>query len=593
MPVEKSRPVPPFLQYCATLIPTVFDNSLSYYEALCALTKWLQDNLVNVVNNNAEVTQQYIKMVDELEIYVRDYFENLDIQEEVDKKLDEMVEAGTLQEIIASYLESNVAWVFDTVADMKLATNLNSDSYAQTLGFHSVGDGGGAIYKITDTGTANEMNIIAVGDLFAVLVPTEANPLQFGAYGDGTHDDTDALQACADYAHDNGLVFHAPPKDYLSDSITLTEVKHINFEGVFIPSAETEYFNIFESTQTYACDIYVNRVNGRIVIKGLNTADVRVQRAYRMDLVAENTENHHWLCYSKFYLGFVNKLYIYDDGTSGPGQFLYINENIFIGGRYDTISIGGNGSSYHHENNLFLKPLCEDTTITLNYARANIFEDARLENTCTITFGAESVANVINQEWKGTDTGYFFNKEHKNPNITIVDNSNGQNAFGTNKGMHQHEITNVNVYNNPKQVATSGDKLNPAQGAIIYQSDFIPLPDIDCAISAASDVTTYQFRVYCYDASKNLITTNPNLGGDMMWAGMTWDSVLHAYRNGAYSYPEYVMFLKSSNNTVKYIKFELFALESGTTYLFNNIKITLNSYGNMKGNYIDAAKQTI
>lgn len=591
MPVQISRPVPPFLQYCATLIPTVFDNSLSYYEALCALTKWLQDNLVNVVNNNAKITEEYIKIVDELQKYVENYFENLDVQDEVDNKLDAMVEAGTLQEIVASYLEANVTWTFDTVADMKLATNLTANSYAQTLGFHTIGDGGGGIYKITDTGTANEMNIIAVDNLLAVLVPTEANPLQFGAYGDGTHNDTDALQACADYARTNGLVFHAPPKDYLSDSVTLTEVKHINFEGVFIPTADTEAFNIFESTQTYACDIYVNRVNGKIVMKGLNTSDIRIQRAYSLDLVADSTDNHHWLCYSKFYLGFVNKLYIYDDGTSGVGQFLYINENIFIGGRFDTISIGGNGSSYHHENNLFLKPLCEDTTITLDHARANIFEDARLENNCTITFGAESVANVINQEWKGTDTGYFFNKEHKNPNITIVDNSNGQNAFGTNKGMHQHEVANVNVYNNPKQVATSGDKLNPAQGAIIYRSDFIPLPDIDCAISSASDVTTYQFRVYCYDSSKNLITTNPNLGGDMMWAGMTWDSGIHAYRNGAYSYPEYVMFLKSATNNVKYIKFELFAIESGTTYLFNNIKITLNSYGNMKGNYIDACKQ--
>lgn len=591
MPVQISRPVPPFLQYCATLIPTVFDNSLSYYEALCALTKWLQDNLVSVVNNNAKVTEEYIKLVEELQKYVEDYFENLDVQDEIDNKLDEMVEAGTLQEIIVSYLNSNVAWVFDTVADMKQATNLTADSYAQTLGFYAVGDGGGAIYKVTNTGTANEMDIIAIGDLRAVLVPTEANPLQFGAYGDGTHDDTDALQTCADYARTHGLVFHAPPKDYLSDTVTLTEVKHINFEGVFIPSAETETFNIFESTQTYACDIYVNRVNGKIVMKGLNTSDVRIQRAYRLDLVADSTENHAWLCYSKFYLGFVNKLYIYDDGTSGAGHWLYINENIFIGGRFDTISIGGNGSSYHHENNLFLKPLCEDTTITLDYARANIFEDARLENTCTITFGANSKANVINQEWKGTDNGYFFNKEHVNPNITIVDNSNGQNAFGTNKGMHQHEVANVNVYNNPKHASTSGDKLNPAEGTVFYESGYIPLPDIDTALSAASSTTTYMLRVYCYDASKNLITTDPNLGGDMMWAGMTWDSVAHCYRNGAYSYPEYVMFLKSSNATVKYIKFDLFALESGTTYLFDNVKITLNSYGNLKGNYIDAAKQ--
>lgn len=583
-------PLPPFSAFLASNIPAVYDNTMSYYEELCALLKYLNDQVTPALNSNAEA-------ITILSNYVEHYFDDLDVQEEINNKLDQMAEDGTLQEIIADYLNAQALWCFATVAEMKASTNLIDGSSARTLGYHAIDDGGKALYRVrtvTNDDVVDEGSIIALSDdhLVAELVTDEANPLQFGAYGDGTHNDTAALQACANYAHDNGLVFHAPPKDYLSDSITFTEVKHINFEGVFIPTADSEYFNIFESTETYACDIYVNRVNGRVVIKGLNTADVRIQRAYRLDLVAENTDNHHWLCYSKFYLGFVNKLYIYDDGNSGAGHFLYINENIFIGGRFDTISIGGNGSSYHHENNLFLKPLCEDTTITLDYARANIFEDARLENTCTITFGAESVANVINQEWKGTDVGYYFNKEHKNPNITIVDNSNGQNAFGTNKGMHQHEITNINVYNNPKSVATSGNKLNPAQGAIIYKSDFIPLPDIDAAICSASDVTTYQFRVYCYDGSKNLITTNPDLGGDMMWPGMTWDSVLHAYRNGAYSYPEYVMFLKSSNATVKYIKFELFALQSGTTYLFNNFKITLNSYGNMKGNYIDACKKT-
>lgn len=566
-------------------------DALTDYELLCKVVEYLN----RVIDSENTLTTQMTDLTTafaELQSYVENYFESLDIQDEVNNKLEEMADAGTLQEIIAEYLQSNVAWTFNTVADMKEATNLTNGSYAMTLGFHSAGDGGGGIYRITNTGTANEKNIIAIDDLNAVLVPTEANPLQFGAYGDGTHNDTAALQAAADYAHTTGLVFHAPPKTYLSDTVTLTEVKHINFEGVFEPSANTQYLNVFESTQDYACDIYINRVNGKIVMKGLNTADVRIQRAYALDLLADSTDNHHWLCYSKFYLGFVNDLTIYDDGTSGVGNFLYINENIFIGGRFDGINIGTNGSSYHHENNLFLKPLCEDTTIVLDYARANIFEDARLENTCSITFTANSIANVINQEWKGTDVGYYFNKEHVNPNITITDNSNGKNAFGTNKGMHQYEVANVNVYNNPKSAATSGNKLNPAQGTVFYESDYIPLPNVDCALSAASSTTTYMFRIYCYDASKNLITTDPELAGNITWAGMIWDNTLHGYRNGAYSYPEYVMHINSANSTVKYIKFDLFALQSGTTYLFDDVKITLNTYGNLKGNYIAAAKKT-
>lgn len=190
MAIEKSPNVPPFISYCATLIPTVFDNSLSYYEALCALSKWLQDNLVTVVNNNAEVTEEYIKMTIDLKAYVDNYFENLDVQDEINNKLDEMVEGGQLQEIISEYLNSNALWCFDTVADMKLATNLRAGSYARTLGFYAVGDGGGALYKISDTGTANEMDVIAVDSLYAnIVIPTVLIPEMLGAHADGTTDD--------------------------------------------------------------------------------------------------------------------------------------------------------------------------------------------------------------------------------------------------------------------------------------------------------------------------------------------------------------------------------------------------------------------
>ena len=161
------------------------------------------DNITNQQNDFEkridDTVDEYIEKFIALKDFVDNYFDNLDVQEEINNKLDAMVEAGTLQEIITTYIQSNVAWTFDTVADMKLATNLVDGSYARTLGFHTLNDGGGATYYITDTATANEMDVIAVDDLYAVLVvPAVVTPEMLGAYGDSTHDDQDSINRALD-----------------------------------------------------------------------------------------------------------------------------------------------------------------------------------------------------------------------------------------------------------------------------------------------------------------------------------------------------------------------------------------------------------
>ena len=158
--------------------------------------------MFNKLSKNTKTTvEDYINQFNELHDYVHDYFDNLDVQEEINNKLDAMVEAGTLQEIVADYLNSKAVFGFDTVADMKASTNLIDGSYAETLGYHQKNDRGGALYRIRTISNQDDVDegfIIAMNDetLVAELVISEnVAPEMVGAYGDGTHDDTDVIES--------------------------------------------------------------------------------------------------------------------------------------------------------------------------------------------------------------------------------------------------------------------------------------------------------------------------------------------------------------------------------------------------------------
>lgn len=132
--IEKQPPVPPFVRFVASAVPMVFDNSLSYYEAICAMWKYLNDT-VSVINNNATVTESYIALTQEMKQYMDNYFDNLDVQEEINNKLDAMVTDGTLGSIVEPYLETFEAEIRGDITALegavgdktKLTTTLKTD----------------------------------------------------------------------------------------------------------------------------------------------------------------------------------------------------------------------------------------------------------------------------------------------------------------------------------------------------------------------------------------------------------------------------------------------------------------------------------
>lgn len=92
-----------FRFWCQKVLPLVYDDSLSYYELLCKVVKYLKDVISNIDRLRDDI-DNLLKAYNMLQEYVNNYFDNLDVQEEINNKLDQMAENGVLQEILDGYL---------------------------------------------------------------------------------------------------------------------------------------------------------------------------------------------------------------------------------------------------------------------------------------------------------------------------------------------------------------------------------------------------------------------------------------------------------------------------------------------------------
>ena len=101
--------LPPFKRLCMTIgeLPSSYLETMTYYEMLVWFTKYLQDTVIPTINNNAEAIQELQALFTELQDYVNHYFDTLDVQEEVNNKLDEMVESGEFETLINNYFNPN------------------------------------------------------------------------------------------------------------------------------------------------------------------------------------------------------------------------------------------------------------------------------------------------------------------------------------------------------------------------------------------------------------------------------------------------------------------------------------------------------
>ena len=103
--LEGYKPLRPFELFMKNNFPFIENTfeALDTYGLLCEIVKYL-----NVVIDNTNTTEENVQLLsnafNQLNDYVSNYFDNLDVQEEINNKLDGLVEDGTMSALILPYI---------------------------------------------------------------------------------------------------------------------------------------------------------------------------------------------------------------------------------------------------------------------------------------------------------------------------------------------------------------------------------------------------------------------------------------------------------------------------------------------------------
>lgn len=99
--------LPPFKYFCQTIgeLPSSYLESMTYYETMVWLCNYLGETIIPTVNNTGDAVTELQGLYIQLQDYVNTYFDNLDVQEEINNKLDDMANDGSLSRLLAPFFQ--------------------------------------------------------------------------------------------------------------------------------------------------------------------------------------------------------------------------------------------------------------------------------------------------------------------------------------------------------------------------------------------------------------------------------------------------------------------------------------------------------
>ena len=160
--------------WCQTVLPLTFDDSISYYEAICKLANYVNNTVDDLQTISNEIDQINIRIDGVIE-YVNNYFEDLDLTPTVTNVINNMYQEGDFNEIIYQTIVNTSAPVF--VENTRDMTDINR-VYVLIINKHIYQYAGndftdtGAVYGCCGSGGTFNQPYSAVSNGHEILVNT-------------------------------------------------------------------------------------------------------------------------------------------------------------------------------------------------------------------------------------------------------------------------------------------------------------------------------------------------------------------------------------------------------------------------------------
>ena len=567
-------------------------DALTEWQLFCKLGKEM-NKIINSENTLGTQMENVTNAFIELENYVNNYFDNLDVQDEINNKLNEMVESGVLESIISEFLRINSLLSFDTVTNLKTSINIINGSFARTLGYHTINDGGSALYKIrniTNNDVVDESFIISLNDpnlIAELIIDDNVNVKQLGAYGNNNNDDTSIFNKAISYCLSNNKTL------YCSDGIfkiTTIDVRSINVNLNGTINNSLPIIIGAKSNGSTVTKTFIYKCND-VTIEGAKKSDIEILYSNQLKLYANGDDsNISSIAYCKIKGIECNHLTIYGENNG------WINENAFyIKRSLSGITISGD-LSYIHNNNRIENICIEGSTskIKIDCGHSN-YISYRGEKNPILEFNNNSElchGNIIVSEYNNyrydlvssLDTNHSNNLVHR----TTLNNFNKTNLFELNKFNVKNLNANVFLNNNNKIV---GNWIN------IFESEPLEINSL-FTIFIKSNEPCFRAYLELYNNDMELIQGNVG-GGGVVWIssesryGVTLN-VSSLYLN---YYPtenvKYIKFIISTGGNSQFEKLNAYMYTPlNTTDIFTN-KISINrKYSNQSPANLTSLNQT-